>query len=123
MPGRRGVFFRYPDVVGLIGSNEGTKKPGQDDDENDRRPESTKRLPPEKEPEGFDRACDAPGKRLRYGQRCRDTTRVHNVPPLWFTDSESSGRASHTGYPSAGLRRSPDQRTLKSSSGRADSHG
>ena len=53
MPGRHGVFFRHPDVVGLIGSDEGTKNPGQDYDENNRGPESTKRLPPGKEPESL----------------------------------------------------------------------
>src|SRR6266700_4671865 len=108
MPGRQGVFFRYPDVVGLIGSDEGTKNPSQDDDENNRGAESPKRFSPEKEPERFDRAGNAPGERLGYRQRCRNTTRVHDFPPLWLTDSESLDRASHTGYPSAGWRRSPD---------------
>src|SRR5262249_15700408 len=111
MPGRHGVFFRYPDVVGLIGSHEGTKNPGQDDDENNRGPESPKRFSPKKKPESFDRAGNAPGERLGYRQRCRDATRVHDFPPSWLTDSESSGRASHTGYQSEGWPRSPDQRT------------
>src|SRR5262249_42842020 len=83
MPGRHGVFFRYPNVVRLIGSDEGTKNPRQDDDENNRGPESTKRLPPEKEPESFERAGNAPGERLGYRQCCRDTTRVHDLPPSW----------------------------------------
>src|SRR5262245_56167633 len=111
MPGRHGLFFRYPDVIGLVGSDEGTKNPGEDDDENNCGPESTKRLPSEKEPESFDRTGDTPGERLGYRQRCRDATRVHNLPLSWLTDSESSGRASRREYQSKGWRRSPDQRT------------
>src|SRR5262245_47265277 len=102
MPGRHSIFFRHPDVVRLIGSDKGTKNPGQDDDENYHGSKSTKRLPPEKEPESFDRAGDAPGERLGYRQRCRDATRVHDLPPSWLTDSESSGRASRREYQSAG---------------------
>src|SRR5262249_10868859 len=111
MPGRHGVFFRHSDVVGLIGSDEGTKNPRQDYDENNCGSESTKRLPSEKEPESFDRAGDAPGERLGYRQRCRGATRVHDLLPSWLTDSESSGRASRREYPSEGWLRSRDQRT------------
>ncbi len=44
MPGRRGVFFRHADVVGLIGSHQGTKNPRQDYHENNRGTQGPKRL-------------------------------------------------------------------------------